>query len=111
MLTVSALLLATQSFCSLLLQSSRVATTLTLKRVFPGRPTTSKSLGPCAFQLPALDADGWQLTSSHDQTRLKEVGPVSGQEVEKETSREPDSVALTWKIKGFVGRIKDKAPQ
>ena len=96
-LIVLALLLAMQSFSSLLLQSSRVATTLTLKRVFPGRPTTSRSLGPRASQWPALELDGWQVTSSHDHVRLKDVGPVKGQEVEKETSREPDSVAVTWK--------------
>ena len=113
MLTVSALLLAMQSFCSLLLQSSKVATTLTLKRVFPGRPTTSKSRGLFASQMPALEADGWQLASSHDQTRLKDVGPVKGQEVENETSRDPDSVAVTWRriVECLVGRTKVKAPQ
>ena len=80
--------------------------------MFPGRPKTSKSRGPRASQLPGLEADGWQLASSHDQTRLKEVGPVNGQEVENETSRDPDSVAVTWKrMDGLVGKTNEKAPQ
>ena len=58
---------------------------------------TSKSLGPLISKLPALDAEVWQLISTQDQTRLKLVSPVNGQEVEKETNREPDSVAVTWK--------------
>ena len=58
---------------------------------------TSNSLGPLISKLPALDAEGWQLISLQDQTRLKVVGPVNGQKVEKETNREPDSVAVTWR--------------
>ena len=94
--TSSDLLVETQAPSSPpFLQSLKLATTLTLMSVSPGRPWTSKSRGPCASQVPALEADGEQLESSQDQERLKVVGPVSGQEVEKETSRDPDLVAVT----------------
>ena len=95
--TSSDLLVETQAPSSPpFLQSVKLATTLTLKSVSPGRPWTSRSRGPLASQVPALEADGEQLESSQDQERLKVVGPVSGQEVEKETSRDPDSVAVTF---------------
>ena len=95
--TSSDLLVETQAPSSPpFLQSVKLATTLTLKRVSPGRPWTSRSRGPLASQVPALEADGEQLESSQDQERLKVVGPVRGQEVVKETSRDPDSVAVTF---------------